>query len=111
MPWVRYNKLIHDSQLPTAVVAYDTQMNVFMAQCLSKILSVTQIKGERLGFDIYFKTALQSEEETLISTERKMVKAGLCWCDAFVVLETIFCASYSHEHAQKKLVYFSCHQL
>lgn len=94
------------SQLPTAVDV--TRGYMFMPQCLSKILSVTQIKREVLGFDIYFKTTPQSEEETSMSTERKMVKAGLCWCDAFVVLETFF-ISYSHEHAQRKLVYFLCH--
>lgn len=63
---------------------------MFMSQCLSKILFVTQIKGERLDFDIYFKTALQSEEETLTGVERKMVKAGRCWCEAFVVLGRLF---------------------
>lgn len=84
---------------------------MFMSQCLPKILPVTKIKEERLGFDIYFKTALQSEEETLISTERKITKAGLCWCDAFFVLETIFFVSCSNKHAQRKLVCFLCHQL
>lgn len=49
---------------------------MFMSQCLSKMLFVTQINGESLGFETYFKTALQSEEETLISIDRKMVKQG-----------------------------------
>lgn len=49
---------------------------MFMSQCLSKILFVTQINEESLGFEMYFKTALQNEDETLISIERKMVKQG-----------------------------------
>lgn len=98
------------SQLPTAV-AVTTGCMCSCPSVYKKFLSVTHIKGEILGFDIYFKTALQNEEETLIITERKMVKAGLCWCDAFVVLGTIFLISYSHKHAQRKLVYFFCHQL
>lgn len=63
-------------QLPTAVdVTPRCMCSCPMCSCLPKILSVTKIKGETLGFDIYFKTALQNEKETLISTERKMMKA------------------------------------